>query len=907
MDSPGDDAEQALRDRISALETALHENQYDYDTHLEYIALVREEGILPKIRHARERMAALFPLTPKLWLEWIEDERAATVPANAREQRTVVLGLFRRATEDYLSPEVWIKYAEFAREPPEVADSDDSDDEQDEAALAADAREAATLARTVYEDAITACGKHFALGIRVWGSFLDFEQLQLTQLSKAGATAAQIEEQSERVLKLFMRQLSIPLLGMQNTKGDFEQWCQMLGAEIDPSLEVRYQGALKQCDRYIQLEAALADAEDANAKLAAHLEYIEAEKSTTPDRVQLAFERAITENALNPTLWLAYGTYLTDELPNVAELQVRLYSRAVRNVSWVAIFWVKYMEALERAEHSSAEIEDTFQKAMVAGFNAEGDYYSMWRAYLDFWNRRHLASETDEARDKALTEWRDACTRALEFLQKYYPKSESLSAITRYQARLELTRHNNVEAGQALFRQLVSIRGLGSQAAIWLDWARTEQAADAPDRARGVFKEAINRVTDYPEHVAQTWLDFESEEGSLAELDLARQRTAKHTALAQQRRDAALQKEMEKKQQQLAERGKSKKNMSGAERRKMKRGAAAGGGGATPDGNEESGEHRNKRRRTDGEATSEAGSAATANEDVAPAERNAEAPNLTVFVANLAHEVDQPKLEAFFRMCGELREVRIVHKGNNTFAYVEFASEDGVKNALAKDRVTLCARPLFISRYKKRGEGGESSSSSSQRTESAPPDPHILFVSNLNFVTTEEKLREMFEEFGALKTVRLVTHKGGASKGYGYVEFLDTANAKKAEAAINGREVDGRPLKVAMSDPKGAREARQHAAAARAAEVAASSPQPASTASPRSLVPAHLRSRGRRLAVPVRPAAAAAATTTTATATPGAKRKREASPPASEKRDDDKTLGAPKSNADFRAMLLGGK
>jgi len=72
-----------------------------------------------------------------------------------------------------------------------------------------------------------------------------------------------------------------------------------------------------------------------------------------------------------------------------------------------------------------------------------------------------------------------------------------------------------------------------------------------------------------------------------------------------------------------------------------------------------------------------------------------------------------------------------------------------------------------------------------------------LYVGNLPFSTTEEELREIFEQHGPTVSVRVITDREtGRSRGFGFVEFAEESNAEKALQALNGKDVGGRSLRV---------------------------------------------------------------------------------------------------------------
>jgi RNA recognition motif-containing protein len=78
-----------------------------------------------------------------------------------------------------------------------------------------------------------------------------------------------------------------------------------------------------------------------------------------------------------------------------------------------------------------------------------------------------------------------------------------------------------------------------------------------------------------------------------------------------------------------------------------------------------------------------------------------------------------------------------------------------------------------------------------------------LFVGGIAFATTSEKLRELFTQSGTVMSATVVTDQStGQSRGFGFVEMSTTEEADKAVLQLNGRDLDGRSLKVEISKPK---------------------------------------------------------------------------------------------------------
>jgi RNA recognition motif-containing protein len=78
-----------------------------------------------------------------------------------------------------------------------------------------------------------------------------------------------------------------------------------------------------------------------------------------------------------------------------------------------------------------------------------------------------------------------------------------------------------------------------------------------------------------------------------------------------------------------------------------------------------------------------------------------------------------------------------------------------------------------------------------------------IFVGSLPFSIEEADLRESFEAYGAVESVKIITDKfTGRSKGFGFVEMTNDDEALKAIEELNGATVSGRAIVVNKSEPK---------------------------------------------------------------------------------------------------------
>ena len=78
-----------------------------------------------------------------------------------------------------------------------------------------------------------------------------------------------------------------------------------------------------------------------------------------------------------------------------------------------------------------------------------------------------------------------------------------------------------------------------------------------------------------------------------------------------------------------------------------------------------------------------------------------------------------------------------------------------------------------------------------------------IFVGNLNFQTTEEQLQELFTPYGEVESVKIVTDKfSGRSRGFGFVEMPEQAQAEEAIKQLNDYSLNSRSIVVNEAKPR---------------------------------------------------------------------------------------------------------
>ncbi len=72
-----------------------------------------------------------------------------------------------------------------------------------------------------------------------------------------------------------------------------------------------------------------------------------------------------------------------------------------------------------------------------------------------------------------------------------------------------------------------------------------------------------------------------------------------------------------------------------------------------------------------------------------------------------------------------------------------------------------------------------------------------IYVGNLSYDATEEDIKKAFQEFGNVEAVKIITDRySGRSKGFGFVTMPDDSEGKAAIDGLNGKNMQGRDLKV---------------------------------------------------------------------------------------------------------------
>lgn len=78
-----------------------------------------------------------------------------------------------------------------------------------------------------------------------------------------------------------------------------------------------------------------------------------------------------------------------------------------------------------------------------------------------------------------------------------------------------------------------------------------------------------------------------------------------------------------------------------------------------------------------------------------------------------------------------------------------------------------------------------------------------IYVGNLSYGLSEEELRDAFAAFGEVTSAKiLMDRETGRSRGFGFVEMPNQSEAEAAISNLNGKDLDGRPVRVNEARPR---------------------------------------------------------------------------------------------------------
>lgn len=168
-----------------------------------------------------------------------------------------------------------------------------------------------------------------------------------------------------------------------------------------------------------------------------------------------------------------------------------------------------------------------------------------------------------------------------------------------------------------------------------------------------------------------------------------------------------------------------------------------------------------------------------------------------IFIKNLDKTIDQKQLYDTFSFIGKILSCKIAmdeHGNSKGYGFVHFEKEECAERAIEKiNGMMINDRLVYV---------GHFIPSSDRKSGMGKLRFNNIYVKNFPPDTTDEKLLEMFAEFGEIKSCCVEKTPEGKSKGFGFVCFHDPDHAEQAVKVMHGKEINGRALYASRAQRK---------------------------------------------------------------------------------------------------------
>ncbi|XP_010540373.1 PREDICTED: polyadenylate-binding protein 2-like [Tarenaya hassleriana] len=186
-----------------------------------------------------------------------------------------------------------------------------------------------------------------------------------------------------------------------------------------------------------------------------------------------------------------------------------------------------------------------------------------------------------------------------------------------------------------------------------------------------------------------------------------------------------------------------------------------------------------------------------------------------VFVKNLSESTTDDDLKKVFGEYGSITSAVVMRNGDGKskcFGFVNFGNaDDAVRAVEALNGKKFDEKEWYVGKAQKKSEREQELRAKFEQSlkEAAEKVQRAnLYVKNLDDSITEEKLKELFSEFGSVTSCKILRDPSGISKGAGFVAFSTPEEASRAITEMNGKMVGSKPLYVALAQRKEERRAQ---------------------------------------------------------------------------------------------------
>ncbi|KAK9453760.1 hypothetical protein V1511DRAFT_461805 [Dipodascopsis uninucleata] len=726
-------------EKLGALLDLVASEPYIYANHLELLNLLKRAGpgaLDAELHDAKERLSDTFLMGAEFWNEWLDYEIGLQVALRDKDQvdvneRTVqLLELYSRSVVDFLDINLWKRYIEFA-----LANYRKEESGNIEPDLRIFDR---STVESILSNAVAATGNSFPDSHEIWNIYRDMKMSLLT--------AKPTPEEIDSIKRLYLSRLKIPHANLEQTFSDFSSFItQYDNNNYEKELVAANKlvaDTRKLISQYQEHEIAI---ESNPTNLDAWFSYIETalakpKKYLDTDYCRTLYERVLKIFYNNPVVWDDYILFLLEHSFAFSIID-GVCSRAVKACPWSGCLWANWIRTRERFGSSTQSISQIRERALATRFLKQNvDDYSLvnctWLAFL----RRKVTNWKDNNSVKYINE---ELINILEDYDENFGKVQDQNYSLPLLSISIFTFMGQTSSAREIWKKLSKRHSRESE--FWIRWFYWETSVclstgDILTPASVLADAITHKNLDWPERICDYYTRFERDYGS---------------AFSSEKADIKVKRFMKSVNRRRAEQAvliqKEYKDQSSADQSSQILGEATDAISVV------NGKRKNP-------ATEEIGTAVKKQKQLSSTGRDRE--HSTVIVQDLPSGISESKIKHFFKDCGPIKSIKIVHEGDTSTATVEFEKSSDTLTAQTRDQKKIDGMVVTV-------RIGLNTT---------------LWVTNFPSMADENYIRQIFSKYGEIVDIRFPSLSVNNNRRFCYLQYKNQEDAIKAQ-----KELDNTP------------------------------------------------------------------------------------------------------------------
>lgn len=267
--------------------------------------------------------------------------------------------------------------------------------------------------------------------------------------------------------------------------------------------------------------------------------------------------------------------------------------------------------------------------------------------------------------------------------------------------------------------------------------------------------------------------------------------------------------EEEKKEEKKKEEKKESSSESSSSDSDSDSGSDSESGSDSDSSSDEEEETNDKKRKAESESESDSDADSKKQKTEEDADAEEEEEPATIFVGRLSWSIDGDWLKSEFEHIGGVLGARVIYERGTDrskgYGYVDFKNKALAEKAVAEMQgKEIDGREINCDMSNSRPATNNNGGDRARKFGDVPSEPSdTLFLGNLSFNANRDEISDIFAKYGEIVSVRLPTHpETEQPKGFGYVQYGNIEDAKKALEALQGEYIDNRPVRLDFSTPR---------------------------------------------------------------------------------------------------------